>query len=74
MPAASALPEEIRKQLPTLVTGGAMYSEAPANRMLILNGQLFHEGDKVAPNLVLEQIKLRGAVLSYKGNRYSISY
>ena len=51
-----------------------MHSANPANRMLILNGQVFHEGDQVTPDLVLEQIKLKSAVLVYKGQRYSINY
>ncbi len=74
VPGVNELPDEIRRQLPALVTGGAMYSETPANRMLIINGQVFHEGDKVAPNLVLEKIKLNTAVLSFNGHRYSIGY
>ena len=57
-----------------VVVGGAMYSQTPANRMLILNGQVFREGDKVAGQLVLEQIKLKSAVLAYKGYRYNINY
>jgi general secretion pathway protein B len=68
------LPDHIRRELPQLVIGGAMYSQTPANRMLILNGQVFHEGDKIAGELVLEQIKLKSAVLAYKGYRYSINY
>ena len=51
-----------------------MYSENPANRMLIINGKLFHEGDKLAPGLSLEQISLKSAVLRLKGYRYGISY
>jgi general secretion pathway protein B len=68
------LPDNIRRELPQLVIGGAMYSQTPANRMLILNGQVFREGDKVAGQLVLEQIKLKSAVLAYKGYRYNINY
>ena len=70
----SELPDDIRRELPTLSVGGAMYSQNPANRMLIVNGQTFHEGDKLAPNLSLEQIKLKSAVLEYKGYRYGITY
>ncbi len=70
----SELPDEIRRELPTLAVGGAMYSQNPANRMLIVNGQTFHEGDKLAPNLSLEQIRLKSAVLEYKGYRYGITY
>lgn len=74
LPTASELPEALRRELPTLTIGGAMYSDMPANRMLIINGQVLHEGDKVAPALVLEQIGLKGAVLTFKGQRYSISF
>jgi len=70
----SELPENIRRELPQITVGGAMYSENAANRMLIINGQVFHEGDKVSGELVLEQIKLKAAVLAYKGYRYGISY
>ncbi len=72
--AFNELPEQIRRELPQLVIGGAMYSQTPANRMLILNGQVFHEGDKVTGGLVLEQISLKSAVLAYKGYRYNINY
>ncbi|XVJ69067.1 MAG: GspB domain-containing protein [Rhizobacter sp.] len=68
------LPEAIRREQPKLSVSGAMHSANPANRMLILNGQVFHEGDQVTTDLVLEQIKLKSAVLVYKGYRYSINY
>jgi general secretion pathway protein B len=70
----SELPDDIRAALPSLAIGGSIYSENPANRMLIVNGQLFHEGDKLAPDLFVEQIKLKAAVLRYKGYRYQTSY
>jgi general secretion pathway protein B len=72
--AFNELPEALRREQPTLSVGGAMHSANPANRMLILNGQVFHEGDQVTPDLLLEQIKLKSAVLVYKGTRYSINY
>ncbi|MBL0726804.1 general secretion pathway protein GspB [Piscinibacter sp. HJYY11] len=74
VPSISELPDDIRRQLPTLSVSGASYSKNPASRMLILNGQVFKEGDKVANDLVLEQIRLKSAVLSFKGRRYSVSF
>lgn len=68
------LPEATRKALPALVTSGAMYSDTPAKRMLIVNGQLLQEGAKIAPDLTLEQIELKSAVLVYKGQRFRINY
>ena len=74
VPSISELPDDIRRQLPTLSVSGASYSKNPASRMLILNGQVFKEGDRVANDLVLEQIRLKSAVLSFKGRRYSVSF
>ncbi|WP_310386789.1 general secretion pathway protein GspB [Roseateles sp.] len=68
------LPEATRKALPAIATSGAMYSDTPANRMLIINGQLLHEGDKIAPELLLERIELKSAVLVFKGQRFRINY
>ncbi len=68
------LPPDVRAQLPRLAVGGAIYSETPADRMVILNGQVFHEGDKPAADTVLEQIRLKSAVLNFRGQRYEISY
>jgi general secretion pathway protein B len=70
----SELPEDIRRELPAIQVGGSMYSDIAANRVLIINGQALREGQELAPGLVLEQIKLKAAVLSYKGYRYSLSY
>lgn len=72
--ALNELPQDIRGSLPQLSIGGAMYSPNPASRMLIVNGQLMHEGEKVTPELVLDQIELKRAVLSFRGYRYSINY
>ncbi len=72
--ALDELPPNIRRELPQLSIGGASYSENAASRMLIINGQVFHERDKLAPNLLLERISLKSAVLDYKGYRYRISY
>lgn len=74
LPLLSQLPEELRKQVPALTSGGSMYSETPASRMLILNGQLLREGDLVGGVVLLEEIKLNGAVLSIKGQKFRISF
>ena len=68
------LPEAMRRELPPLNVSGAAYSANKANRMLLANGQVFHEGDSVAEGLVLQQIKPRGAVFSFKGYRYELPF
>lgn len=73
-PALAELSPALRAELPSLQVGGAMHSPTPAHRMLILNGQVYREGDQIAPGLRLEQIQLRSAVLSYKGQRLRLDY
>ena len=68
------LPEAMRAQLPKLAFGGAMHSDNAASRMLIVNGQLLHEGDAISPELTLERIQLKQATFRYKGYRYTAQY
>ena len=72
--ALKELPDDIRRQLPNVNVGGSMYSANKADRILIINGQVLHEGDAIAPGLMLEQIKLKAAVLAFKGYRYAIAF
>jgi len=64
----------LRRELPTLAFGGASYSKDPASRMVIFNGRIFHEGDTIAPQLVLDRIEPKSAVFSYKGYRYEVEF
>ena len=68
------LPDAVRRSLPPLKFGGAMYSDAPASRVLILNGQLLHEGESVQQGLVIEAIGVHKATLNQNGQRFSIDY
>ncbi|MBS0446160.1 MAG: general secretion pathway protein GspB [Proteobacteria bacterium] len=68
------LPADIQRQLPNLAIGGATYSQDPTSRMVIINGQVFREGDALGPDLTLEQIELKAAVLRFKGYRYRITF
>lgn len=66
------LPPEARAGLPPLAFGGSIYSNSPANRLLIVNGQLMHEGDVLAPGVTLEQIRPKAAVLNIRGQRFEV--
>ena len=68
------LPPEIKSALPTLAVSGAIHSAQASARMLIVNGQLLHEGDVVAPGLVLLSIGPRSALLRYRETRFTVSY
>ena len=68
------LPEAVRRDFPKLAVSGAMYSERAADRMVVLNGQVFHEGDALGRDLRLRQIKLKSAVFDFRGHRVELGY
>lgn len=68
------LPDDVKRQIPPLAIGGAIWSDQAASRMLIVGGQLLREGDAAAPGVVLETIKPRSAVLRWKTLRYEVAF
>ena len=67
------LPDAVRAQLPALKISGITYSRNPVSRMAIVNGQVLHEGEPVAPGLVLERIEPESTVWSFRGYRYGLT-
>jgi general secretion pathway protein B len=72
--AMAELPDNIRQQLPALAVGGSMYSSSAASRLVIINGQVLHEGERLTPDLTVQQIKPKSAVLSMKGYRFTLPF
>jgi general secretion pathway protein B len=70
--AQADLPEAIRSQLPVLKISGATYSNNPAHRMAIVNGQVLLEGDQAGPGLVLERVEPSRTVWAFRGYRYAV--
>ena len=70
--AQADLPPAVREQLPTLQLAGVTYSANPLYRMVIVNGQVLHEGDQAAPGLVLERIEPERTVWAFRGYRYAL--
>ena len=68
------LPEDVRRALPNYKVGGSVYSSDPSSRMLMINGQIFREGDAVAAGLVLSQIRRKSAVFEFRGYRYEAAF
>ena len=62
----------MREQLPTLQLAGVTYSSNPVYRMVIVNGQVLHEGEQAAPGLLLERIEPGRTVWSFRGYRYAV--
>lgn len=74
LPAFGALPESIRGAIPKVAFGGYMYSPNPSDRLILVDNVLRHEGEEVAPGLVLEKLLPKGAVMNFRGTRYRVPF
>lgn len=70
IPRLSELPESLRRELPRLVISGSVYSDNPASRFVMVNGEVMREGASLGADLVLERIGPRELVLRFKGQRF----
>ncbi len=74
LPTLAELPDSVRRELPALNVGGSVYSEQAAARMVIVNGQVFREGDLLAPGLLLERIAPKSAIFAIRGQRFELRF
>lgn len=51
-----------------------MYSQRRDLRMAIVNGAVVREGQDLGSGVVLEEVRPRGVVLAFRGNRYNVVY
>ena len=70
MPPVAGLPPDA----PKLTITGGVYSASRAQRMVIINGQVFREGADLGGGLALEEIRAKSIVLRFRGARYSAGY
>lgn len=68
------LPDDLRRSVPQLTFGGSVYSDTPAQRMVIFNGQVMREGDAINEELQIEQIRPRSAVMRVRGQRFEMPF
>jgi general secretion pathway protein B len=73
-PLLSELPEEIRRQIPALTITGAVASENPAQRLLLINGQVLPQGAAAAPEVLIEEIRARSSTFKFRGSRFRVTY
>jgi general secretion pathway protein B len=73
-PRLAELGDDRRRQIPTLNITGAVYSEVPAQRMLLVNGLVLKQGDSAAPDLIVEEIGASASVFSYRGERFRVAH
>jgi general secretion pathway protein B len=70
---ATALSTTPPAGFPALAFSGSIDSPQPEARMLIVNGQVWREGDELVAGLKLERISLRSAVFVWRGQRVEVA-
>ncbi len=73
-PWLSDLPQDMRSQIPELSISGAVASDNPAQRLLLVNGQVLAQGHLAAPELVLEEIRTSISEFSFRGTRFRVAH
>ncbi|HEC12081.1 MAG TPA: hypothetical protein ENI80_02365 [Acidiferrobacteraceae bacterium] len=66
------LPLDYRKQFSDMVLNVVSYSQDPKRRFVMIDLQVYREGQRVKAGPRLEQIQADGAVLSYAGTRFML--
>jgi general secretion pathway protein B len=72
LPTLAELPDALRRELPALSLGGAVYAEQATQRMVIVNGQVLREGDRLNADLQVQEIRLKSVVFSLRGQRFEM--
>jgi len=68
--ALTDLPPSVRREIPDIAIMFHAYSADPAERRVMINGNMAEEGETLADGLGLQQITPDGVILVYKGYRF----
>lgn len=74
VPLLSEWPEALRREVPALAITGAVYSDNPSQRLLLINNQVLPQGSPVAAGVVLEEIHAKHSVFAFKGQRFRLAH
>lgn len=73
-PLASDLPIAVRGQLPPLTITGTVYSENPAQRLLLINGLVLSQGGTPAKDVTIDEIRAQSTIFSFRGTRFRLAH
>lgn len=73
-PLLAELPQDLRSQIPKITITGSVYSDSPAQRLLLINNLVLAQGAQVASELTLEEIQRRSSVFSFRGTRFRVMH
>ena len=70
LPTIWELPFSTRKDIPALDLSMHVYSSNPKERFVVIKGERHTEGDEIAADLTLREIRQDGVVLEFKGQKF----
>jgi general secretion pathway protein B len=73
-PLLSELPEALRRQIPAMAITGAVNSDNPAQRLLLVNGQVLNQGSQVAPDLTVVEIRSGFSEFNFRGSHFRMAH
>lgn len=74
IPLLGELPEDIRRQIPALAISGTVYSDNPAQRLLLVNGQVLTQGSAAAPEVALVEIRKSSSEFAFRGTHFRVAH
>lgn len=73
-PLLAELPETTRREIPSMAISGAVYSQNPLQRLLLVNGLVLSQGSQVAPDLTVVEIRSNSSEFDYRGTRFRMAH
>lgn len=72
LPSLQEIPPATKATLPELKIVGHTYSNDPQKRMIIINGKILKEGDRIDANSRLAEITWEGVIVESRGARFQV--
>lgn len=72
LPYLQDLPPQVQAQIPKMQFAGHAYAHAPSKRMIIINGKIMREGDRLDTGTRLAEITWEGAIIDNNGVRFQV--
>lgn len=73
-PLLSELPEELRRQIPALTVTGVVFSDAPGQRLLLVNNQVMTQGSPITAELTLIEVGAKSSIFSFRNTRFRLPH
>lgn len=71
--ASQGRPIPARNEVPPVNIHGHMFSADPAESFILVDGRIYHEGERLPDGVAVVRIDQEGALLNYRGRRFHVN-